>query len=63
MAINITTDQQNAKYAEELETDLNDYFRLLESEINDFLRDNENLTVAELVDYLDRIFDGNQELN
>jgi hypothetical protein len=64
MAFNITTDKQNAKYAKEFETDLEDFMELYKSEINDYIKKNEGkITVSGLENFITGLIDGNQEID
>ena len=63
MAFNITTDEQNAKYAKEFETDLEDFFELFRSEIMDFIKINPDVTIQDIENYLTGLLDGTQTID
>lgn len=60
MAFNITTDVQNAKYSEEFQKDLEDFFALYQSELNDYLKENPDLTIGDIENFIAGLLDGNQ---
>jgi len=67
MAFNVTTDQQNAKYAQEFEIDLEDFMELFKSIINDkineAIKNNGGITIEELENIIVGLVDGDKEFN
>lgn len=56
-----TSDKQNALYAREFEVDLEDFMELVQTEIENFIRENPDVTIAEIENYIEGLFSGIQE--
>lgn len=62
MLFNITTDKQNEKYSKEFENDLEDVMELYKSEILQYIKENEDITIQDIENYITGLIDGNQEI-